>query len=944
MSKSLSKLSGVLVFVIVAAISTLGMTEANAAPIDVRYLQTCLKEEGSSLDVLVLMDSSASLRNSTREDPWYPKYEVGSDPEKLRGKILKSSLRILRSLADESDSDFRISLRNFGNNSDPKELQELKSHWQEWSDKTSDAELDKFVDHALYDDSSMTEWASGLASAKKLFKQRIGEAELDEKKSCSIMFWITDGAPTDPTTPICAEDSSASINWFRENNVLVLGGLLKPQEGKDRIKASQFGPIVRGEICGRNEESWTKGEVVEANNIGDLAWKFVGLIASIKNLINLDSENSTFYVDPSTSHIEISIRGDQKNWQIKQPDGKVICSSSDPGKRCEVQPGNENGITTIEIYPETPVKSAGLWEISPKIEDDNIQVYGGLNSSSEQTLAKQAKLQIDTRAEVVAVDEGKEVSLKANIVNADGSPFSMDGYKSVTICAKVDSDKSSNCKIGSTSALLTVSPATSDKSVGFEAILVSAHDDSREYRITASVKIKVQESAFFPSLSCGYEIESCKLENIPNKKKPSVSFLKVLPANSGSTTGAISIVGLKVLSDSVQDRGEEHFNFSLENKNGEVIDLNSQSNSFSPGDQLKLTLTTDVAGDGEVQGIIKYKSISEGKELNRQLMFTFEVKEASNEFIRFALLLLAYLITIGLPYLFLLWSARRAAVLMVSDNEFAYLEHPLTISENGKVSSKASIVENSITTALDAPHEGLRFEAVEPGARSISISGVLVEVIPPKWNPFVEPITRVYIEGNHVMSTYGGSEFYDSQAIFSRTLTNEALVYFPTESNLSPVSQEYSSPESSSALFAPSTSEVTEAVLVKKSGEVLATAIYFVPRYGNRAKSMNELNLKLKDTLDGTNLVEHISSLRQISLETELLKIEELKKANLAKSEKSPKKASKETKVDSGRASEEPAEPNSFSYFEDHLDNSEKNFFTDEGNDSDPNSDKKFWD
>jgi hypothetical protein len=351
-----------------------------------------------------------------------------------------------------------------------------------------------------------------------------------------------------------------------------------------------------------------------------------------------------------------------------------------------------------------------------------------------------------------------------------------------------------------------------------------------------------------------------------------------------------------------------------------------------------------VAGDGEVQGIIKYKSISEGKELNRQLMFTFEVKEASNEFIRFALLLLAYLITIGLPYLFLLWSARRTAVLMVSDNEFAYLEHPLTISENGKVSSKASIVENSITTALDAPHEGLRFEAVEPGARSISISGVLVEVIPPKWNPFVEPITRVYIEGNHVMSTYGGSEFYDSQAIFSRTLTNEALVYFPTESNLSPVSQEYSSPESSSALFAPSTSEVTEAVLVKKSGEVLATAIYFVPRYGNRAKSMNELNLKLKDTLDGTNLVEHISSLRQISLETELLKIEELKKANLAKSEKSPKKASKETKVDSGRASEEPAEPNSFSYFEDHLDNSEKNFFTDEGNDSDPNSDKKFWD
>ena len=192
------------------------------------------------------------------------------------------------------------------------------------------------------------------------------------------------------------------------------------------------------------------------------------------------------------------------------------------------------------------------------------------------------------------------------------------------------------------------------------------------------------------------------LTNVPNKKKPSVSYLKVLPANSGSTSGTVSIVGFKVLSDEVEERGEGHFNFRLENTNGEVIDLNSPSNNFSPGEQLKLTLTTDVAGEGEVRGIIKYKSVAEGKELNRQLTFAFEVKEASNDLIRIALLILAYLITIGLPYLFLLWSARRAAVLTVSDNEFAYLEQPVIISEFGRVSSKASIVENSINAALDA--------------------------------------------------------------------------------------------------------------------------------------------------------------------------------------------------------------------------------------------------
>jgi hypothetical protein len=133
MKKYLPKLSGALIFTFIVAISAPGATATSAAPIDVRHLQTCLKEEGSSLDVLVLMDSSGSLRNSTPEDPWWPNHKVGSDPEKLRGKILLSSLQILQSLAQESGRTFQISLRNFGSNSNPKELQELKSHWKEWS-------------------------------------------------------------------------------------------------------------------------------------------------------------------------------------------------------------------------------------------------------------------------------------------------------------------------------------------------------------------------------------------------------------------------------------------------------------------------------------------------------------------------------------------------------------------------------------------------------------------------------------------------------------------------------------------------------------------------------------------------------------------------------------------------------------------------------------------
>jgi len=74
---------------------------------------------------------------------------------------------------------------------------------------------------------------------------RLGEAALNGEKSCPIMFWITDGAPSKPEEDkarICKPGNSASIEWFRERNILVLGGLLRP---KDQPDADLFRPIVR---------------------------------------------------------------------------------------------------------------------------------------------------------------------------------------------------------------------------------------------------------------------------------------------------------------------------------------------------------------------------------------------------------------------------------------------------------------------------------------------------------------------------------------------------------------------------------------------------------------------------------------------------------------------------------------------------------------------------
>ena len=942
MKKTKRFLSTVTAGSLVALTTIFGIAPAQAA-IDVSYLQTCLKEEGSSLDVLVLMDSSRSLRDAKPNEAAAREFDKGSDPERKRGKILKSSLKILRSLAEESGRSFNISLRNFGDNSDPVELGKLKDRWVDWTDDTSDGDLTEFVERAVYDDSPGTQWTNGLISAQDQFKKRIGQAKLAGTSSCAIMFWITDGAPTDPTAPICAASGNASINWFRENNILILGGLLKPQEPSEAAKAAKFGPLVRGENCGENRDGWTRGEVIEANEIGDLAWGFVGLIASIKNLINLNGNGSTFNVDPSTSHIEIYTRKSSTNWEIKKPDGTVFCSDSNRGSQCKVQDDPDVGIITITVFPDKPINAAGVWSISPAVNSDDFLVYGGLNTNSAGALKTKPNLVISQFSP--EIEEGKEASFLASLVNPDGSPFSLTGYKSVSICAKVASSPIESCASGQSSANLTVIPSTTDKSVSFEAVLVSEKDPSRKYRIPATAKINVIPSGFFPSLAC--ENDPCVLNTLANKNSKSVTNLIVKAPTSGGQGGTVTLLGYSILADDIDDRGDGHFKFLVEKESGGVVDWNDQNQTLSPGDKLILTVTTDQGGKSEIQGVIKYKVSANGQEITRQLDFKFKVNNVRNPGVLIGLMLLAYLITVGLPYLYLLWSARRRAVLLVADNEFAYLEEPVTISQNGKVASRASKVENTLATSLEPSHEGLKFEVIENGAREISIGNVHIEVIPPKWNPFVEPVTHISIKDNHVMTTFGGSEFLQERAFFSRSLTGEALLFFPSEENIAPrMAQEVESfePASKSELFSSSATKAQGEELVIASGEIFATALYLVPRYENRRKSLSDVNSKLKNTVEGANLGVHISELRQAALDEELLRLEELKKAALAQAAKKNDKKEPKVKKDDVKTKDQTEQTDKpRSLFEEEIKSSEKNLFSDETDTPDSDSGKKLW-
>ena len=918
-----------------------GQALADNHSMDVRYLQTCLKQKGASLDVLVLMDSSKSLRNSKPGENINGPSGIGSDPDDRRGPILLSSLNLLQDLAKDSGNSFRVNLKNFGNNSGT-DLDALKAKWMRWTEVTPDKSesiLNDFVARALFDDSPGTDWAKGLATAKVDFNTRISEAERAGTKSCSIMFWITDGVPTSlalDRAEICKSDGESSIDWFRKQNILVLGGLLIPKTGD----SSQFRPIVTGEDCGNREETWTNGYVIEATDINSLAWEFVNLVANIRNLINLDFRDGEVVLDRGTSQMEIYIKGKPTQWELKAPDGSVFCSSSsvEPTK-CVVATGKTN-ITTISVTPTDPYITQGSWKFT-SFPVTEVKVYGGISVEPNPAV----RLVVDPLNQ--NVNEGNKASFTARLENADGSLFDISGFKSVKICATLDSDGVEVCKSGSASVVLELQPSMSDTTVPFTAVITSNNGEDREYNVPAAVNVVVQESGKFPSLVCGSgsEGDTCVIPDLKNKLSKESVQLKVLkPTDAGAVSGQIYIVDIEV----TRDDFARNFNFVLTDESGNIVNLGDKTALFDPNDILNLLVSFDKGEASEIEGVIKYAVVTGDQIVIRQLEFGFNVGDGVPLLILILLLLAAYLLTIALPYAFLLWSARRNAFLSVADNEFAYLEEPVTISQSGKVISRASKVENALAGALDPSHEGLKFEAIENGARAISIGGVHIEVIPPKWNPFVEPATHIYVKDNHVLSTFGGSEFLQDRAFFSRSLTGEAIIYFPSEENITPRSPdqiESFEPASKTELFASSTTKAQGDELVINSGEIFATALYLVPRYENRRKSLSDVNSKLKSTLEGANLGVQIAELRQNALDSEVLRLEELKKAALEQSgKKSAKKDSNGKSKDKDASDQVGQAPAGRSIFEEELKTEGKSLFSDDADTPDSDSGKKLWD
>jgi hypothetical protein len=920
--------------IVLAVIVNPSQAIAEVDAIDVRYLQTCLKQEGASLDVLVLMDSSRSLRNPQKGETDSGVSWSGSDVENRRGPILLSSLSLLQDLAEDSGKSFRVNLKNFGNNSG-KDLDALKSKWMPWTEVkpgNSEGVLNDFVERALFNDSKGTDWAKGLATARIDFNARISEAERAGTKSCSIMFWITDGVPSNPgldKSEICKSDGESSIDWFREQNILVLGGLLKP---KNR-DSSLFRPIVTGDDCGKTEDSWTNGSVIEANDINSLAWGFVSLVANIKNLINLDFSDGKAVLDRGTSQLEIYIKGEPSQWELKAPDGSVFCSSNNPEpSKCVVATGKTN-ITTISVTPTDPNTTQGSWAFS-SFPETEVKVYGGISVEPNPV-----RLVIDPLNQ--NVNEGNKATFNARLENADGSLFDVAGFKSVKICATLESDREEVCKTGSATAVLELLPSMSDTTVPFTAVITSNNGEDRQYNVSAVVKVLVQESGKFPSLVCGNgsEGDTCKIPDLKNKLSKQSVQLKVLkPTDAGAISGQIYIVDIEV----TRDDFARNFKFVLTDESGNVVNPGDKTALFDPNDTLKLEVSFDKGEPSQIEGVIKYAVVTGDQIVIRQLNFGFNVRDIVNPGVLFLFLLLAYLLTIALPYAYLLWSSRRAAVFNVPGGEFSFLVLPFEITQDGKLMGTGEIPAG----ATFAPnHKNLETRSIAPDARTVTIDMAQISTIPPKWNPLEEAKTRVSIPGNYVLPTSNNQSLsYENAAVIS-TLVDQAVIYFSAAANIEPVlisSEEAIYDDPAFDIYESSYETKISEAISSPTNLVFGNVIFIVSPYGNRGNSLTEVLNDLNAAASNVNWIEKIAELRENALKVVLQQQEkenarkEVEQANIAIKAKGKKVSISEQEVseDSSTSSTD------FSWEDDSFLRSEIQDIPDSWQNDDP--DKKF--
>lgn len=769
-------------------------------------LRTCLSKDGAILDVYYLIDNSRSMDQIGGSE--------GTDRSGLRFKAVERSLFPLMELAN-SGVEVNVASGLFSRDG---------TTVRDWLriEPGSDKDVVEFgIDLGSTPPGGGTNWSAGVREAQK----KLAEQARGSDDRCQTLVWVTDGGidierdpiktadgvvelcgigPTDFASP--AATSGLMYNLRRAGVVIFGVQLLVPEAvranldegriGEQNSKFSYFKPVVEGEgtvdasffsdgvplsgafrCGGKNNEA--QGAVILIEEAGQFAEKFEELVACIRDSCTVPVEPvlcsgvvCEIPIPQGIAAMEFYAPPGFDRRKVLTPDGSRICLTE--GCTPDVE-SDEGGLIRVPIR-----NVAGIWQVFTDASSIRPLLFSGL------------EIEIDT----VEVDpRNPTISAGLRIQQSFGAQFEAANYRQplqfqATVRFPSGESRPASVTQEGSEWRLSWGPAEEELRgaipnevvVSLQATALGVEPDVPNLPLQAvekAVQVTQKNLETFPSLLQPQPGETAFFTPIEGRMGTGTATLifRGPELNDGKvcwSSDAAGVIG------KVQDPGQR-----LDGSFVAAIELAGQPTAVCPdgytgvalfqGEEASvgISLTASEQKDALVTGAMRFELFGPEGEAGFPQIVPFEVQTTivKSDVARFIVLGLLVLLGFGLPYLALLFFARRQAAFnsQLDGNRWGAL--PVTVGPEGLTSLKE--IDPSKFDFIFVDQSGL--------TREIGTSAEIHRVIPPRFWPF-KPV-RTIVEAPADTSIFTN---YDpqiraghSEGLSSQVLSN--VFYFVPE-------------------------------------------------------------------------------------------------------------------------------------------------------------------
>ena len=708
-----------------SAVSADDLPELSQIDQAINDINTCLEAESEPvLDVYYLMDGSGSLA----DDNGRP----GADPEGIRFDAVEESIAPLAELAG-ADVEVNVAAGTFGNGAN----QVLP--WTQVDPQSADSLAEKISsDLRSSFNRENTNWVAGLALAEEQL-----EISRQSGPRCQTLIWITDGGinltndsqvNAEGIEEICGVDPTqfgeakalGSMFRLRNSGVVVLGILLSDPKSPNESRTTYFTPIVEGsgpvdaEYFGGREGDFACGQVqagatgaaLPAETPSDLADELWAISVCITedcltgdfydSPLPQDSDGNWILPVPSGVAAAV-IRPRSDNIRITNPDGTVVCQD---GQSC----GLIGGSLRLDVLGES-----GLWLLAT---DSDRAPLARFLSEVDVSVAVPSDLIAGEPAGVIAAARQAGEPLRPELYDSLNWTWDFDG----------DDGTQSSGTAASDGALQDLAPAVG----GYLTVTLNA-----EVTQTESAGIVI------PSLSLALGVGQ------PIRVRPVGDYPELLGAAGGERDLVVfpTIEGIGSSVASIEVRGPSD--------GGGLVCLDAPSVDSDPGIaegrtlsfsneydcavggrevgagevvQIPITASVDEQFSGIARGTftVQLEPSDGGRAFPSSIDFEVPTSLQRNDGAAFATIVVLTILGLVLPYLALLFFARRQASFSADLDGSRYGSLPIRLTPDGL----ASIGDMSVS---DYSFIYMNRGSVQ---REVSTAALTHKIEPPRLWPF----------------------------------------------------------------------------------------------------------------------------------------------------------------------------------------------------------------